>query len=519
VIAKCRKVVSFHPPLDFMRRNPAAIGDQESGVYAVVAVLLTTLLLGISALAIDLANARSIRTQAQSTVDSAALAAAQDLPNTDKAFATVKAYALDNFKLPASAWVGCVDEGALVLRIDTADTTNKCISTDALKTHLRVRLPVTKMKTSFGRTLGVENIAIRATAEVEATPGMDNRMFPTAILQTDGDGLECLENGGASSGCGPTHTGTFGSIDSPRLNVHKTSGDQDVLKLNYAMGIDHGLTTDAALAKVCDGAAKTIGSPSFACAGNSADPSLLANYLDLGPGNAINTVTDGMVDGGSITTSDPTSSSKPFCGRLARPDRTPANITVLQPGGTCSPTAPTISVSSTQVNGHHIAMWLTTAARTHFYPSLVGNPAYDNAGANATYSAGDKLLDCYLRYFNPVTHLVTLPTPAPTGCLRPVTNLPITGLASPIFLPGIVNDIRYGTIPTICKVSVVPCTWPGPSSMGAIKEFKAGFIYKLFENGGGKVQSFSGWVFDLWLIDPGTTPLGSSATPIVHLSK
>ena len=51
---------------------------QESGVYAVVAVLLTTLLLGISALAVDLANARMIRTQAQNTVDAATLAAASE---------------------------------------------------------------------------------------------------------------------------------------------------------------------------------------------------------------------------------------------------------------------------------------------------------------------------------------------------------------------------------------------------------------------------------------------------------
>lgn len=488
------------------------INDRESGVYAIVAVLLTTLLLGISALAVDLANARMTRTQAQNTVDSAALAAAQDLPDTVKVLATVKAYALDNFKLPASAWAGCADEGALAVVIDT-DTTNRCITTDATKTHLRVRLPISKMKTSFGRTIGVENIGIRATAEVEATPGMDSRMFPTAIMQSDGDGLECLEDGGASTPCGPTHSGTFGSIKSPRLNIHKTSAEADILRLNYAMGIDHGLTTDSVLSKVCDGPAIT--SAAITCAGNETDPSLLANYLDMAPGGALNTVTDGMVEGstgvgGNITTSDPVSSSKPYCGRLARPDRTPVNVSVLMPGGVCAPTDPTMSVSGVTVNGHHIAMWLTPAAKSYFYPTVVGNPVL----TDSSYSAGDTRLKCFLAYYNPVTHTAT-PPPSPTAAC-PVTPI---GLGVPIFQAGIVTDIRYGTIPIICEVSIVPCTRPGPSDIGAIKQFKAAFIYKLFLNGGGKVQAFNGWVFDLWLIDPGSTPLGSSTTPIVHLSK
>jgi uncharacterized membrane protein len=120
----------------------------------------------VSALAVDLANARMIRTQAQNTVDSAVLAAAQDLPNETKVLETVKAYALDNFKLPATAWAGCVDEGSLEVPIDS-DETNDCITTDSAHSRLRVRLPVTKMRTSFGRSIGVETVQIRATAEAE----------------------------------------------------------------------------------------------------------------------------------------------------------------------------------------------------------------------------------------------------------------------------------------------------------------------------------------------------------------
>lgn len=240
------------------RQRPTEVRDQESGVYAVVLVLLTTLLLGVSALAVDLANARLVRTQAQNTVDSAVLAAAQDLPNEAKVVQTVKAYALDNFKLPASAWAGCVDDDSLDVAID-ADTTNDCITTDSARSRLRVRLPITQMRTSFGRSIGVETVNIRATAEAEVLLSRDNRIIPAAVTSAAGTGLMCMENGGANTPCGSSESGNFGSIESPRINIHFTSTHQDILRINYAMGIDHKLAIDpAGPPKICDGDKKHL---------------------------------------------------------------------------------------------------------------------------------------------------------------------------------------------------------------------------------------------------------------------
>ncbi len=483
-------------------------GAPESGMYAVVVVLLTTLLLGVSALAVDLANARMIRTQAQNTVDAAVLAAAQDLPDTVKVLATVKAYALDNFKLPASAWAGCADDGALAHRIDT-DTTNGCITTNSATnpSKLRVRLPNTKMKTSFGRTLGVENLKIRASAEAEVLVGGNERLFPTAITVASGTGLTCMEAAGGGP-CPTTQTGNFGSINSPRLNIHMTTSEQNTVRMNYALGIDHSLVTDAVLPKVCDGGPDPAPAPCTKT--NSTDSSLNANHLWFMHGNNPNWATDGLVDGGTISTTDD-GVNVPYCGRLERPTRTPDNMMQLVPSGGCVASPPTITVSGTVINGHHIYMWMTPAAKAYFYPEIsVGtNPAL----TSALYNNGDVRLDCFLSAHTP--------TFTPTTC-RPLV-LPVLSVPPiPIFTSDLVSDPRYGSVPTVCAISgtgVEDCgQLPHGNGRAVVKDFKGSFIYDLHELGP-QIQSFNGWIFNLSLMAPNSTLLSSGTRPVVHLSK
>jgi Putative Flp pilus-assembly TadE/G-like len=486
-------------------QRSANLDVSESGVYAVVVVLLATLLLGLSALAVDLANARMIRTQAQNTVDSAVLAAAQDLPNKAEVLSTVKTYALDNFKLPASAWAGCIDEGALPFLIDT-DTTNRCITTNSATnpTKLRVRLPITKMKTSFGRSIGVENVKIRASAEAEVLLGRNDRIFPTAISGAAGNGLTCMEAGGGGA-CPTTQTGNFGSIESPRLNIHRTSGTHDTLRINYALGIDHSLVTDAAPDKVCDGGPTTAPAPCTLT--NSTNSSLGANHLWFVHGNGPVLTTDGLVDGGVITTSDD-GSGVPYCGRLERPARTPDNIAQLMPSEGCVATPPTMTVSNSVINGHHIYMWMTPAARAYFYPEI---PINSNlALTSSLYNPGDVRLDCFLSAYTS--------TFTPTTCrpLMPVLSLP----AIPIFTEGLVTDPRYGVVPTICEIPEGSTCGglPNGNRRAVIKDFKGSFIYDLNTNGP-MVQSFNGWIFELSLVEPNTTLLTSGTNPVVQLSK
>jgi Putative Flp pilus-assembly TadE/G-like len=480
------------------RRETAA--DRESGVYAVVLVLLTTLLLGISALAVDLANARMKRTQAQNTVDSAVLAAAQDLPDTVKVLATVKAYAFDNFKISESGWAGCVDEGALATRIDT-DPTNRCITTDATRSRLRVRLPITKMSTAFGRTFGVETVSIRATAEAEVLLGRNDRIFPTGISGAIGTGLSCMEAGGGTA-CPTTQTGNFGTIDSPRLKIHLASGD-DADELNYALGIDHSLVTDAVSPKVCDGSPAVTPCTQT----NSTDPSLGANHLSFVHGQNPNTPTFGLITGVSVSTSDD-GNNAPYCPRLRRPTRTTGNVAQLWPSEGCAPTPPTISKASTTINGHHIYMWMTPNARAYFYPEV---PAGTNPAADSPlYDLGDFRLDCFLSGYTP--------TVTPSNCrpLMPVLSVP----PIPFFTADLLADPRYGLVPTICAIPEGATCGGLPHGNGraVIKDFKASFLYDLFIVGN-KVHSFNGWVFELALVEPNTTLLSSGTSPVVQLSK
>ena len=517
---------------DRARRERLFNGDApESGMYAVVAVLLTTLLLGVSALAVDLANARMIRTQAQNTVDAAVLAAAQDLPDTVKVLATVKAYALDNFKLPASAWAGCVDDGALANRIDT-DTTNGCITTNSATnpSKLRVRLPNTKMKTSFGRTLGVENLKIRASAEAELLLGRNDRVFPTGISGASGTGLECMEAGG-SGACPNNHTGNFGAINSPRLNIHRPSAPtpqarkEDLAKLNYALGIDHSLVTDAVSPKVCDGGSLPLPAPCTQT--NSTDSSQAANHLFFVHGNPSALATEGLITGAvcaangcrnneGISTVD--DGRVPYCGRLARPTRTADNLSQLVPTGGCVASAPTITRAGKVINGHHVYMWMTPGARAYFYPEVpvtATGPALDDP----LYVKGDVRLDCFLTAYTP--------TFSPTTC-RPPTQPPVLPLpvasipGAPIFLSGMVADPRYGTVPTICEIDndAVCGGFPNGNGLAAIKDFKGSFLYTLnMSTNGDQVNSFKGWIFELSLVQPNTDLVSSVSSPVVRLSK
>ena len=65
----------------------------DSGAILVLFALMLVVMLGFSALVIDLGMARSKKRQIQNTADSSALAAAQVLPVTATADADAKAYA------------------------------------------------------------------------------------------------------------------------------------------------------------------------------------------------------------------------------------------------------------------------------------------------------------------------------------------------------------------------------------------------------------------------------------------
>ena len=143
----------------------------ERGAIVVLAALMLTVMLAMSAIALDVANARQFHRQAQASADSAALAAAQDLPDPAAVVATAKEYALANYDTPAAAWQGCADNGHLGETPDLSNN-NECISIDESFSRVRVRVPNRDVETYFAGVIGVDSVPCqrRGDGRGEADP-------------------------------------------------------------------------------------------------------------------------------------------------------------------------------------------------------------------------------------------------------------------------------------------------------------------------------------------------------------
>lgn len=491
-----------------------------------IAALCMVALLAASALAIDLANARQQRRQAQGSADAAALAAAQDLPVQSDVVATVKAYALENWATPVSAWVGCTDGGRLAVLPDIANT-NQCISMDAAGSQVRVRLPQVPVDTLFAGAIGIDSLPVSASATAEAQMTRSDRVLPATIAASDGTGRQCIENSGNNTSCSNRNSGEFGSFDSPRMNLFVTSSEKNAMVINFAMGVDHALTAWVSGSKVCDG---TLKSPCTAV--NSTTAAGDANHLDPHTGNATNEPGQGLVTGATINTSD---GNLTFCGRLQRPDQTDDNLHETAPEGCnhwagSSTSGPSVTVMGKKINGRHIAYWMKDEYRDVFYPGV--NRLAQSTTSNQ-WAAGDAKLDCFLstyRYDYGGAHSKghpkgtefwidpsTIPSGSTTGdgteltvaqarayltntCGLPASfadeKVGTSDTVWPMFDKGMAGDARFGVLPAIhlwqngncCALRVV--------------RFWATFIYGLHTNGGGnKLHATDAWVFEPALIE------------------
>lgn len=480
---------------------------RERGSVIVLVALLMTGLIGMCAIVVDLANNTQQRRQAQSSADSAALAAAQDLPDASAVVATVKSYAQRNMGIATSAWVGCRDtvdgvDRSLPVRPDSAND-NRCITIDAAYSRVRVNLPNVVVPTSFAKVLGVQKTFVRASATAEALLSADNRIIPAAVTASMGTGNLCIENSGNNTACAARSAGNFGSLDSPRLSIFKPSSNVDPtgLAINYSMSTDHSLAIYGAGAKVCDG---DVRSP---CTMSNDGTHVLANHLNVYTGNAIPPVTEGYVTGFSASTTD--QGTVDFCGRLERPDITASNLTDPMPDGGCNPGSPRISVVGTTINGRHAYYWLTPTARQVFYPEVTSSTI---PLTNSIYAAGDARLECFIEGFryDYATGVETVPSCAGVNWPAGTTK------HWPIFDKDVVTDPRFGMIPVLGY-------WPSGGSVAVpLVGFWAAFMYRVYpNNSNNKVAGFDGWVFEPALIetDSGVPGLqfGFQAQPVVHL--
>lgn len=541
----------------------------ERGAVLVMATLFLLVMLVMAAIAIDLANARQSRRQAQGSADAAALAGAQDLPDPTKVVATVKDYVLTNYGIPLADWIGCSDPSPLVQTIDSANS-NTCISADAAYQRVRVTLPQKQVETFFAGVIGLDNIDVSASAEALAKLTKNNRVIPATVAASSGTGNLCIENGGNNADCASRNSGNFGSFDSWRMNIYKptSSVSGNSLRINYSMGVDHDLSIYGSGSKVCD--ISTLNGGTSPCTLANA-PAVNANHLIPFTGNDIPPLTDGVIINADISTD---AGTKTFCGRLRRPDLDDDNVTETDPGylldGVNQPCkwwdqagpGPAVDLLGVKINGRHVDYWLLPTYRTLFYgaaaymtePTQTGTAGAFNSGI---WGAGDTKLECFLKSyrFNYTTQKEFFIDPTKAIAVNgdgtafdpdPVINrtkaiaylsttcgLDVTTVTTkvnsgggkgvgfwPMFDEDMAADPRFGMIPAIK-------TWSnGGGSPLEIERFWGQYMYRLYTSGANatKLVAIDAWVFEPALIK---TPTGvadiqfgyQSKSSLIYLSK
>lgn len=234
----------------------------EHGASAVLVAFLLVVLMGFSAIAVDLGFGFVERRLDQTGSDSSALGGSLEMVITDQTNpvqATVdRVYQLVDENLgrtvPLADWLACTDPDALFYTTDDAmfNTPNgsPCISLSSNFNRLRVRVPIQDVDTVFGRFLGADSMAVSAAAEAERNidwgGGGD---FPSAVFSgTQAGDVLCVKTGtGGAQSCGDPTTGNFGffrpyfysAVDGDDSTICNTGEQPFSIPRSIADGIDH----------------------------------------------------------------------------------------------------------------------------------------------------------------------------------------------------------------------------------------------------------------------------------------
>ncbi len=236
-----------------VRRSGRRCGG-EDGYTLVITAVSIVIMLGFSAIAVDLGSVYNLRRQDQSAADVAALGAAQDLGEDAAAVQRAIGLAESSLDRPlgASAYNSCAGE---VLSGESAGMTKSatanCVSFDSLRHRVRVRVPLQETGSTFGSIVGVDTYEHSAYAVAELYREGFGGVLPFGITSNAGT-YECIKAGASnvpSDRCSTNYSGNFGFVN---LGFHGnaelgTSADcagqgQNRLGNNIAAGIDHNLS-------------------------------------------------------------------------------------------------------------------------------------------------------------------------------------------------------------------------------------------------------------------------------------
>lgn len=234
----------------------------ERGASALLVAASLLVLAGFAAVAVDLSGAFTERRQDQTAADLGVLAGALDFDDDTQVVSETLDYVRRNLSTTyadgdwQTIWEACSDANRppdfLPLPEPAAwgGGTLDCLSRSTGR--LRVRVPDQLMDTTFGRTMGVTEIATNAYAVASVEPvekGLG--ILPFAVRGGQGAGKICLKT--SSSGtyvapCGPNEAGSFGTLLSPNFGnqffpTAPNCNPNQVMAQNIAVGVDHLIIT------------------------------------------------------------------------------------------------------------------------------------------------------------------------------------------------------------------------------------------------------------------------------------
>jgi Flp pilus assembly protein TadG len=294
----------------------------ERGAVMVMFAIMLVVLLGMAGLVVDIGFADEQQNQLQNSVDAAALAAAQDLPNLTRAAGTVQSYVATNIPGVSFAWSTCTDANKPVGW--QRSTASACISFDPSFTQIRVKLPPQTYSTSFARAVGVNSLTTGAVGQARVVGAGFGSIEPFALFSGFAAGLACVKE--TSSGhqivtCDDPSTGNFNLLDiaqygNSTLQTPTRCGNsfqRQRMIDNIAIGADHEFSVY--------GDPNVYGNNAVLDACGTPDP----NTLPPRPGNDVSAFDLGIVHGVASDTSD---------GGGARLTRYPTGLTPAWPTAT-----------------------------------------------------------------------------------------------------------------------------------------------------------------------------------------
>ncbi len=226
----------------------------ESGAVLILSAISLVVLLGISALVVDLGVTYSHRRTMQNAADSAALGGAQELANGTTATASAQAMQLggENFRNVTLNWNGCTDTLPPGF---TAYPGSNCISYDTSFERIRVRIPRQTFPSLFAGIFRIPSLSTSTVAIARIVPAQNTALLPFMVFSGFGNGESCLDDGPGGLKVPPCNGPTAGNFNS--LDFHQygnatlgtapscgNGGQNARLSANLAMGADHLYSDD-----------------------------------------------------------------------------------------------------------------------------------------------------------------------------------------------------------------------------------------------------------------------------------